>query len=189
LSLADVRRVFDICKGLPTSWEGLHCAEFMFDLLKWCKARDHFSAHLWLSAAKLRGKTTADGERLKGFRNGSDCRSKWLPFLKEQGILSCINHRYEKGVYCRVYRLDWEFADGQSAEGLTYREALTKVTDVDEIKDYFKRMTAWTINRLRGKLAAIEEKAETVTLNPDTNQIDEMFGLNQKAKNWFPLRC
>ena len=63
-----------------------------------------------------------------------------------------------------------------------------------EIKDYFKRMTAWRINQLHGKLAAIEEKAETVTLNPDmldpdTSRINEMFGLNQKAKNWFPLRC
>ena len=82
-----------------------------------------------------------------------------------------------------MYRLDWEFADGQSAEGLTYREALTKVTDVDEIKDYFKRTTAWTINQLRGKLAAIEEKAETVTLDPDTSRINEMFGLNQMSNS------
>ena len=61
--------------------------------------------------------------------------------------------------------------------------ALTKVTDVDEIKDYFKKTTASEINKLRGKLVAIEEKAETVTLDPDTNRIDEMFDLNQMSNS------
>ena len=70
--------------------------------------------------------------------------------------------------------------------------ALTKVTDVDEIKDFFKRTTAWMINRLRGKLAAslpaIEEKAETVTLDRDTNLIDDPFGMNQIIGERTPLK-
>ncbi len=156
LTTEDILRILSVCgweKGTCGGKE-LHFAEWLYDLLQWTKSRRKYQHHLYLSARIMRG-----------FKNGRDAHQKWIPRLVSKGILSYVTRTYEiangeKEGRCRIYRVNWRFADlgWVIPASWSFREALMTVTSRGEIRSDFCKVTAWRLNRPRKRIEQIELK-------------------------------
>jgi hypothetical protein len=158
LTTADVRRILEECE-----WD-IHRAQWLYDCLKWAKARRRYHKHLYLSAKIMRT-----------FKNGRDAMKKYVPLLVAKGLLTCVDGRYYVDERCRIWQVDWEFSKQGKVvpASLTFREALVLVVTEAEIKAHYSKVSAWRVNRLRKNVAGLTlEDASTpkeTSLNPSAS--------------------
>lgn len=161
LTTEDIRLIIEVC-----DWD-IHFAEWVGDLLVWAKTRYKYVNRLYLSAKIMRN-----------FRNGRDHRTKWLPKLKAKGILRCTNRFYEisrpelqsfealadeADGQCRIYRLNWDFAEAGTVipKDLSFRHGLVATVTDDEIiahagEHYSKRTAQRIIKKFRPEVLGLE---------------------------------
>lgn len=187
LTTEDLLRILKVCgwdEGKCGCSE-LHFAEWLYDLLQWTKARRKYQHHLYLSARIMRG-----------FSNGRDAHQKWIPRLVSKGILSYVTRTYsiandEKEGRCRIYRVNWRFAD--LGKGIPaswrFREALMTVTSREEIFRDFCKVTAWRLNRPRKRIEQIalkDAKEQTETCSEgeaSENNADDLSAKEPKSRS------
>ena len=192
LTTEDVHQIIAVC-----DWD-LHAAEWLYDCLKWTKARRRYQGHLYLSSKIIRK-----------FRRGRDAIKKYIPLLVEKGILTCVRRDYNVSERCRIWRVDWTFGQRGKIvpEDLSFREVLTLVTTVQEIKAHYPKVTAWRLNGLRKKVAglvleeangkgapesgfevALEEYADGIRIEPSPRRkVNNIDGV-QLVFEWYPRR-
>lgn len=181
LTTFDVINIIKAC-----DWD-LHLAEWLYDCLKWTKARIKHIDHLYLSARIMRQ-----------FRRGRDSDKRYVPRLVKMGILTCIERDFRVGSDCRIWQVNWRFSQSGKVVpvDLSFRQALCLVTSPDEIKAHCAWTTAWRINRLRKGLETLElslagPMVETRTPKPETQTGGQVsFGdppFNDSIKRqWLP---
>ena len=105
--------------------------------------------------------------------------------------------------------MDWTFGQRGKIvpEDLSFREVLTLVTTVQEIKAHYPKVTAWRLNGLRKKVAglvleeangkgapesgfevALEEYADGIRIEPSPRRkVNNIDGV-QLVFEWYPKR-
>lgn len=163
LTTEDIKRIMEVC-----DWD-LHFAEWVYDLLVWAKTRHKYVKRLYLSARIMRG-----------FKNGRDHRTKWLPRLKSKRILVCTRRRYEiaddeTDGQCRIYRLNWNFAETGTVipSNLRFRHGLVITFGDDELvahagADTYSERTVRRISKLRAEVDGLVFAQKPTILQPES---------------------
>ncbi len=143
---------------------------------------------------------------MRNFRNGRDHRTKWLPKLKAKGILRCTNRFYEisrpelqsfealadeADGQCRIYRLNWDFAEAGTVipKDLSFRHGLVATVTDDEIiahagEHYSKRTAQRIIKKFRPEVLGLELEEVTPTAEPEPErdlmeEYEELFATGE----------